>query len=67
MLRGKQMDSLEVGWKRTNFLQFGRGSQQKIVSLMIEPAERPDNITNVGADAKLAHPPDIDSDSHSTV
>jgi hypothetical protein len=34
------------------------------MSLMIEPAEGPDNITNVSADAKLAHPPDIDRDFH---
>src|SRR6202140_3366383 len=63
-LSAKQRNRLEVWRQRADFLDLGRRPDQKILVLVVEPAQRADHITDVGAHAKLGHPPYVDGDSH---
>src|ERR1700687_594062 len=63
-LSAKQRNRLEVWRQSANFINLGRRPDQKILVLVVEPAERANHITDVGAHAKLGHPPYVDGDSH---
>src|ERR1700687_829202 len=63
-LSGKQGNRLEVWRQRADFLDLGRRPDQKILVLVVEPAQRANHITDIGSHAKLGHPPYVDGDSH---
>ena len=39
-------------------------ADEKVPCLVVEPSQGADYITNVGADTKLSHAPDVDSNIH---
>src|ERR1700730_7622457 len=63
-LSAKQWNRLEVWRQSANFINLGRRPDQKILVLVVEPAQRANHITDIGAHAKLGHPPYVDGDSH---
>ena len=58
---------VKVGRQRTDLRHFLRRPDQEVLALAIQPAQRPDNIAGVSANAELSHPPDVDGDSHGEI
>jgi hypothetical protein len=63
----QQRDGLKIGGKQANLRYFLRRAHKEIIVRSIQPAQRPDYIARVGADAKLGHAPDIDRDFHGVI
>ena len=60
----EQRDGLKVWREDADFFHLGRRSDQSVLILLVEPAQRAHHIADVGADAKIPHPPDVDGDLH---
>src|SRR5271154_5538912 len=62
--RSGERNGAKVRRQRADFVNFCRRPQQQEFIFVVEPAQGSNYVADVSANAKVGHPPNVDSDLH---
>src|SRR5580704_4441212 len=62
--RRGQWNRLKIERQSADLFNFAWRPDKKILILAIQPSQRAHDISEIGTDAELGHPPDVDRDLH---